>query len=296
MPQLVPFYFINQVVNKNIILITFIFISFVFKLLLLMGFNFDFFSNESLLLYILSKYILLGYERLNIFLSEKISKLKVLISIHYSLVVMDHQKMGLIIHAFAFLILRLPFLMEPNVDFLFIFTIFNILSMEHAFDFFSNESLLNEDSSILNMGESSSQGSSGQNPNNGQGSSQGPSGQNPKYLLNKDRYPWPNRNPIPTPDYHIITTGSITDTERLANYLEEHERAGARFVNRAGIRFTTGNVVLGTYNEEMSRIARWVREDFHNVFYTPGPDNTRIDDNLIWSLRRMRQNVPADFR
>jgi hypothetical protein len=79
--------------------------------------------------------------------------------------------------------------MEPNVDFLFIFTIFNILSMEHAYDFFSNESLFNENSSTLNMGESSSQGSSGQNPNNGQGSSQGPSGQNPKYLLNKDRYP-----------------------------------------------------------------------------------------------------------
>ena len=51
-------------------------------------------------------------------------------------------------------------------------------------------------------------------------------------------------------------TGSITDTERLANHLEQHERAGARFVNRAGIRFTTGDVVLGTYNEEMSRIAR----------------------------------------
>jgi len=164
-----------------------------------------------------------------------------------------------------------------------------------GFNFFSNESLFNEDSSTLNMGESSSQGSSGQNPNNGQGSSQGPYGQNPKYLLNKDRYPWPNRNPIPIPDYHTTTTGSITDTERLANYLEEHERAGARFVNRAGIRFTTGDVVLGTYNEEMSRIARWVRR-FHNVFYTPGPDNTPIDDNLIWSLRRMRRNVTADFR
>ena len=254
-----------------------------------------FFSNESLLLYILSKYILLGYERLNIFFSEKISKLKVLISIHYSLVVMDHQKMSLIIHAFAFLILRLPFLMEPDVDFLFIFTIFNILCMEHAFDFFSNESLLNEDSSILNMGESSSQGSSGQNPNNGGGSSQGPSGQNPKDHFNKDRYPWPNRNPIPVPYYHNTVTGSITDTERLANHLEQHERAGARFVNRAGIRFTTGDVVLGTYNEEMSRIARWVREE-HNVFYTTGPDNTTIDDNLIWSLRRMRWNVPGDFR
>jgi len=226
MPQLVPFYFINQVVNKNIILITFIFISFVFKLLLLMGFDFDFFSNESLLLYILSKYILLGYERLNIFLSEKISKLKVLISIYYSLVVMDHQKMSLIIYAFAFLILRLPFLMEPNVDFLVIFTIFNILSMEHAFDFFSNESLFNEDSSTLNMGESSSQGSSGQNPNSEQGSSQGPSGQNPKYHFNEDRYPYPNRNPIPVLDYHNTVTGSITDTERLANYLEQQEQAG----------------------------------------------------------------------
>jgi hypothetical protein len=45
----------------------------------------------------------------------------------------------------------------------------------------------------------------------------------------------------------------------------------------------------------MSRIARWVREE-HNVFYTTGPDNTTIDDNLIWSLRRMRWNVPGDFR
>jgi hypothetical protein len=45
----------------------------------------------------------------------------------------------------------------------------------------------------------------------------------------------------------------------------------------------------------MSRIARWVRR-YYNVFYTPGPDNTPIDDNLIWSLRRMRGNVTADFR
>jgi hypothetical protein len=229
MPQLVPFYFVNQTV-----------------------FAFTFFT---VILYILSKYVLLGYERLNTFLSEKISKLKVLIYIHYSLVVMDHQKMRLIIHTFAFLILRLLFPMEPNVDFLFSFTIFNILSMEHAFDFFSNESLLNEDSSTFNMGESSSQGSSGQNPNNGQGSSQGPSGQNPKYHFNKDRYPYPNRNPIPVPNYFDTVIGSITDTDRLANHLEQHELAGARFVNRAGIRFTTGHVI-GTYNEDMSRIAR----------------------------------------
>jgi hypothetical protein len=46
-----------QTKNKNIILIFFMFISFLFKLLLLMEFNLDFFSNEILLLYILSKYI-----------------------------------------------------------------------------------------------------------------------------------------------------------------------------------------------------------------------------------------------
>jgi hypothetical protein len=66
-----------------------------------------------------------------------------------------------------------------NLDFFIISLLFSLLSTEHTYDFFSNESLLDEDSSTLNIGESSSQGSSGQNPNSGQGSSQGPSGQNP---------------------------------------------------------------------------------------------------------------------
>src|ERR1700739_1540069 len=123
---------------------------------------------------------ILEYKRLNIIFLEKINKLKDLIYLHYLLIVFDYQKRYLIMYTFVFLTFRLLLSMQLNLDFGLNFTIFNLLCIEFAFDFFFDESLLNEDFYILNAGESSSQGPYGQNPNNGgEGSSQGPSGQNP---------------------------------------------------------------------------------------------------------------------
>jgi hypothetical protein len=188
-------------------------------------------------------------------------------------------------------IFKLLGLMGVNVDFLFISLLFSIFSMEHTFDFFSNESLFNEDSSTLNIGESSSQGSSGQNINSGESSSQGPSGENP----NKGGNPSPH-NGAPDPYDSDTETLAVRDTDRLAVHLVFHEN---KTFNQAGIRFTRGGTTIGTYDEDMSRIARYVRQHHdpnHTYFYRNGPHTAQIDSRIISFVVNLRKDVPNSFR
>jgi hypothetical protein len=125
--------------------------------------------------------------------------------------------------------------------FVFTFTFFGFLFLEHVYNFFLNQSVLSEDSSILNaVGESSSQGSSQQNISGGGSSSNNP-------------------NPNPGPAVSYMDTVLARDTDRLASYLESYRN---EFYQRAGVLFSdyrANNQPIGYYNREISRIARFVR-------------------------------------
>jgi hypothetical protein len=119
------------------------------------------------------------------------------------------------------------------------------LFLEHVYNFFLNQNVLSEGSSILNaVGESSSQGSSQQNI-----SGVGSSSNNP--------HPGPNPNPGPAVSY--MDTVLARDTDRLASYLESYRN---EFYQKAGVLFSdyrSNNQPIGYYNREISRIARFVR-------------------------------------
>jgi hypothetical protein len=121
----------------------------------------------------------MSYLNINKFFLAKITKIRALISTYFLLLSVDNEKKIFLVYIFTFLIFRLLTFTELNFDLFFTSFFFNLLSMDLGFDFFFNEGVLCEDCSILNSGEGSSQGPSGQNPNNGEGSSQGPSGQEP---------------------------------------------------------------------------------------------------------------------
>jgi len=233
---------------------------------------------------------ILEYKRLKTFFQTKIKVLNLLAYWYFFLLEKNKNRI-LITFIFIFFIFKLLSLMGLNFDFFIISLLFSLFSMEHTFDFFSNESLFNEDSSTLNIGESSSQGSSGQNPNSEQGSSQGPSGENP----NKGGNPSPH-NGAPDPNDIDPETWAVRDTDRLAVHLMFHEN---NTFNQAGIRFTRGGTTIGTYDEDMSRIARYVRQHHdpnHNYFYPNGPHTARIDSRIISFVVNIRENVPNSFR
>ena len=109
---------------------------------------------------------ILEYKRLKTFFLTKIKVLDLLI-FGYFFQIEKNKNIILISFMFISLVFKLLLFMGLNFYFFFISLLFSLLYTEHAFYFFSNESLLNEDSSTLNIGESSSQGLSGENPNNG---------------------------------------------------------------------------------------------------------------------------------
>lgn len=156
---------------------------------------------------------------------------------------------------------------------LFIFTcIIGLWSLEYAFNFFFYEGILSEDYSILKFGESSSQEPSGQNFNSGENSSHN----NSKFFDT------------------VLNSNTNTDTDRLANYLVRHQND--IYVGRAGIKFSTApDSRISFFNEEYSRIARFVKSYHNGVFDRGSPQNTWITDDLLSKIKNIKENVPYDF-
>jgi hypothetical protein len=165
--------------------------------------------------------------------------------------------------------------------FVFAFTFFWLLYLEYVYNFFLNQSVLSEDSSILNVvGESSSQGSSKHNISGGGGSSNNP-------------HPHPDRGPGPHFGTHPCywDTVMVRDTDRLADYLVEHKH---QLFQTAGIHFgdyTPSNYPSG-HNPEYSRIAKFVRHLHPEWFYHRRPDLTSIGDGIIDNIRAINRDVP----
>ena len=86
------------------------------------------------------------------------------------------------------------------------------------------------------------------------------------------------------------------DTDTLADFLES--KKSCNYIGNTGIKFSTPNPNIpgmNPYNEEISRIARFVRAN-HDFFYRVGPNNTPIEDSLISGIRDLKKNVPTNFR
>jgi hypothetical protein len=69
--------------------------------------------------------------------------------------------------------------------------------------------------------------------------------------------------------------------------------------NQARIRFTRGGTTINSYDEDMSRIARWVRQHCdpdHNYFYRNGPHTAPITFRIIHFIAHIREDVPNSFR
>ena len=198
------------------------------------------------------------------------------------------------IDTFQFLILRFISFIEANKKESFFFVIFTYilgqLYLNSDISFLYNKDVLSEDFSTLNAGEGYSQGS-GQGPSRepgqwlsqesgqGQGSGQepGPGGNN-----NKD----PFLNPL-------MDSNLDTDTDRLANYLEQYRNQP---LSRAGIHLSENYRNINFHDEHYSRIARFVHRTFPNTFnHRHGPGSTIIDNSLITLIRAIRENVPAGF-
>lgn len=90
---------------------------------------------------------------------------------------------------------------------------------------------------------------------------------------------------------------SETDTDKLANYLEEKKAQGARFMADAQIKFTRDRIViLAPHHPAHSLTARFVRNRDPSLFHAVGPQFTPITDTLIASIRSMHQNVELRYR
>ena len=164
--------------------------------------------------------------------------------------------------------------------------IIGILLIVFSFEFYCyfNEVLLSEDYSILNAGESSSQGSNPHNINSRGGSSNNPN---------------PGSNPGPGPDfgYHPswLDTVMIKDTDRLADYLANHT---GKDLQKAGIMFGNygpNNQPVGYFDKDLSRVARYVRFIHHDWFNRVALNTQPITEGLIYNIRTLRMDVPRSF-
>jgi hypothetical protein len=200
-------------------------------------------------------------------------------------------KWSLIIYQFKTLIFRfISLIIKYKVNLIY-FTfafIIGILLIVFSFEFYYyfNEVLLSEDYSILNAGESSSQGSNPHNINSGGGSSNNPN-------------PGSNPGPGPGPDfgYHPswLDTVMIKDTDRLANYLANHT---GKDLQKAGIMFGNygpNNQPVGYFDKDLSRVARYVRFIHRDWFNRVSLNTQPITDGLIYNIRTLRMDVPRTF-
>lgn len=92
-----------------------------------------------------------------------------------------------------------------------------------------------------------------------------------------------------------INTGRTYQTDYLARFLNsQHE--GSPMLNQIGIDFRVDiKNPNANYNEEMSRITRFVRESHPDWFYVGGPGKTRITPRLIDNIFMMKENLPNNF-
>lgn len=125
---------------------------------------------------------------------------------------------------------------------------------------------------ILNCGESSSQSSQNISSGHNMTSPSGPFNHNTS---------------------NFFATVLNWDTDRLADFLQA--RRSCRLVGYAGIRFGTTGIRISSYDDEFSRIARYVRQNHDGFFHEVGPNYTRITDELLSKLRGLKENVPSDF-
>lgn len=105
-----------------------------------------------------------------------------------------------------------------------------------------------------------------------------------------------NINPGGQNSFLNLVLNPITDTDRLADFLEERKNMGYSNISQAGIKLSHPRRTIFTpYNEAQSRIARYVNINHDNIFYRGSPQNTTIDDSLLSKIRDLHENVPTDF-
>jgi hypothetical protein len=85
----------------------------------------------------------------------------------------------------------------------------------------------------------------------------------------------------------------MTDTDRLANYLEQYRNLP---VKEAGIHFSASFGIDSFHNAEYSEIARFVHRTHPDIFnHSHSAGRTIINNNLISSIRSLRENVIPGF-
>jgi hypothetical protein len=185
-----------------------------------------------------------------------------------------------------FLILRSISFIEANKNLTFFLVILTYILgriyLDSDISFFCNKDVLSEDFSILNASEGPSQQpgeGSGQvsGEGSGEGSGKGPGGGNDRTM-------------------HLSTViNPETDTDRLADHLQNFRGNGNQMVNTAGIHFGNSYNIHNFHDPQQSLIARYVNRTHPDIFNERNPSRTIISNNLILRIRRLRENVPAGF-
>ena len=196
-------------------------------------------------------------------------------------------KWSLRIYQFKTLIFRFISLIIKYKVTLIYFTfalIIGILLLVFSFEFYYyfNEVLLSEDYSILNAGESSSQGFNPHNINSGGSSSNNPNpGSGPDFGYH--------------PSWLDTVLIKIKDTDRLADYLAKHK---GKDLSKAGIMFGNygpNNQPVGYFDKDLSKVARYVRQINREWFNSVALNTQPITDGLINNIRTLHMDVPKSF-
>lgn len=105
--------------------------------------------------------------------------------------------------------------------------------------------------------------------------------------------PVPNLNPSELDPALLVRT----DADRLADHLvNSRYNAQNNYLSGTDIRFSRPSIHNPNYNQDMSRIARYIHINHPGVFYHASPGSTVISEALIVDIRATRVNVPANFR
>ncbi len=105
-----------------------------------------------------------------------------------------------------------------------------------------------------------------------------------------------NINPGGSSGYFKVVLHARTDTDRLADFLQDRKNAGCFNIRQAGIKLSPPRYTnLSSFSELESRIARYVHINHNNIFYRGSPQNTIINNRLLSKIRDLHENVPVDF-
>jgi transposase-like protein len=91
----------------------------------------------------------------------------------------------------------------------------------------------------------------------------------------------------------VLNEHDYKDTDKLADHLSLYEH---KYLKDTDVRLSVERRLVGEYNKELSRIARFVRKDNPNFFFASSPSSTNITIELISNIRNLHQNVPSDFK